>query len=200
MRRPMAKEKRSAADLDAELAALEAELAALEGKAAKRAKPDAARRAKPDAAKPAKPDAARRAKAEGDNEVDEAPKKGRFSLPFPKRSKRADDEIVLAPVEPASPPVHPEGPAAPLAAPSRAESTPPAPTPSAAAAAHDLSLWREEGGAWVRVVPETPVPSVRRVLDENGNVVREEPVDAREIGSTSAVKAERGLGRLLRRK
>jgi hypothetical protein len=41
---------------------------------------------------------------------------------------------------------------------------------------------------------------VRRILDENGNVVREEPADMREVEDVSSVKAERGLGRLLRRK
>ncbi|HET6404545.1 MAG TPA: hypothetical protein VFH78_07850, partial [Candidatus Thermoplasmatota archaeon] len=64
----------------------------------------------------------------------------------------------------------------------------------------DLTHWRQEGDAWVRVVPDTPVHVVRRVLDENGNVVREEPASMRDVDEATGVKAERGLGRLLRRK
>lgn len=176
----MAKEKRSAADLDAELAALEAELAALEGK-------------KKAAKAPKKAEAPKPAPA-GEPAATPAPqKKGRFSLPLPKKGKK--EAPTPAPVDEASAapePVEAER--------SPAEATPPLPPPTLAAATYDLSLWRQEGDAWVRVVPDTPVASVRRVLDEEGNVVREEPVEAREIESTSAVKAERGLGRFLRRK
>ena len=38
------------------------------------------------------------------------------------------------------------------------------------------------------------------MLDENGNVVREEPASMRDVDEATGVKAERGLGRLLRRK
>lgn len=182
----MAKEKRSAADLDAELAALEAELAALEGKKKAAKAPKAA----PPRAEP---------------KADEAPaapaKKGRFSLPLKKARKEKDDEkgrAAVAPVAPddAAPPAL--APEAPVVSP--AEATPPPPPPTLAAVTYDLSLWRQEGDAWVRSVPDTPVASMRRVLDESGNVVREEPAAPGEIDSTSAVKAERGLGRFLRRK
>lgn len=168
----MAKEKRSAADLDAELAALEAELAALENKPRKKAKPETAPRSA--AATPPAP------------EPEPAPapepkKKGRFTLPKLGK-KEAPGPAPAAPV-PSSAPSPP----------------PPAPRPSPEPS-HDLSLWRQEGDAWVRVVPETRVPVVRRILDEQGNLVREEAATERDVEEASGVKAERGLGRLLRRK
>lgn len=173
----MAKQKRSAADLDAELAALEAELAALEGKP-KKASPKAA--PKVDAAPAPVPEPAPEPRGE---------KKGRFAMPpMPKLGRRKAPE----PTAPA-----PEAAPAQAPAPVRAQAPAraPAPTPS-----YDPSLWRQEGDAWVRVVPETPVPVVRRVLDENGNLVREEVASMRDVDEASGVKAERGLGRLLRRK
>ena len=63
----------------------------------------------------------------------------------------------------------------------------------------DGSQWREENGAWVRSVAR-PKRVVRRILDENDAVVREEPAGARDIDEVGAVKAERGVGRLFRRK
>lgn len=194
----MAKEKRSAADLDAELAALEAELAALEGKPKKAKKkdapppalvptPTAARAPAPDTAEP--PPEAR------------AEKKSRFALPKlgkkkpePATAPRTEEpSIVEAMSEPhASPASSPPSSPSPIPAPSAVR---PPPSPS-----YDLSLWRQEGDAWVRAVPDTPVPVMRRVLDESGNLVREEPASMRDVDDASGVKAERGLGRLLRRK
>lgn len=184
----MAKEKRSAADLDAELAALEAELAALEGKAKKGKRARAGPAPEPPRGPPPAPaEAAQPAPAATE-------KKGRFALP---KLGKKEVSPAAAPAPAAAPsPAPPPPSAAPLSAPARAAPALPPP----ASAEYDLSLWRQDGDAWVRVVPDTPVASVRRVLDEEGNVVREEPVAAREIESTSAVKAERGLGRLLRRK
>jgi len=177
----MAKEKRSAADLDAELAALEAELAALEGKAKKPKEKPTPTKAKPEAEAPSTPPpAAAPAKEEG---------KGRFSMPkFGKREKPAQ----ALPPEPRSD-VRPPSPAS-------AATPGPGQGQGQGLGTYDASVWRQDGDAWVRVVPETKVPVVRRVLDENGDVVREEPADARAVDEVSSVKAERGLGRLLRRK
>lgn len=154
---PMAKAKRSAADLDAELAALEAELAQLEGR--KQAKPKAA-------APPPEPEA----KAEAEPPSQPRPAKARARFALPKRQ--------ASPRPAASPP-------APVAAPV---------TPKA-----DASLWRQEDGAWIRTVPgETAV--VRRILDETGALVREEPASARDLEEETPVKAERGIGKLFRRR
>jgi hypothetical protein len=175
----MAKEKRSAADLDAELAALEAELAALEGKPKKKTE-------KPKKAPVAPLEAAARAQVAAAPEP--RSEKKRFGLPAFGKKK---SEPERAPV-PAFPPT-----TAPVQALAQAPSLPslaPAPIPR-----YDSSVWRQEGDVWVRVVPETPVPVVRRVLDENGGIVREEPAHARDVADVSSVKAERGLGRLLRR-
>ena len=184
---PMAKQKRSAADLDAELAALEAELAALERKPKKAGpSPAPAPGAAPAPATHATPDAPS-APAALEPEPAPAPeRKGRFALPkVPKLGKRkAEAEPVPAPV------AVPE---------ERHAPTPAAPRPPAQAS-YDLSLWRQEGDAWVRAVPETPVTVMRRVLDESGNVVREEPASLRDVDEARGVKAERGIGRLLRRK
>jgi predicted flap endonuclease-1-like 5' DNA nuclease len=59
-------------------------------------------------------------------------------------------------------------------------------------------LWRRDGDAWVRTVPGDG-PVVRRVLDEQGNVVREEPATRRDLDENDDVKAERGVGKLLGR-
>lgn len=183
----MAKENR-AADLDAELAALEAEIAALEGK-----KPRKGRKATPPAApeSPAAPQPPAAARAE-------MPAKGRFSLPIkaPSFGRKKD----AAPGDSA--------PAAPEAAPAPIEAPAPAATPAWTAPPpaseltqrYDPTLWRHEGDAWVRVVPQTPVPVVRRVLDENDALVREEPATRADLDSVAGVRAERGLGKLFRRK
>lgn len=71
--------------------------------------------------------------------------------------------------------------------------------PPAPAAAYDLSAWRHEEGAWVRTNAR-PVPAVRRILDEEDKVVREEPAPPAEIESNETVKAERGARRLFGRK
>lgn len=178
----MAKEKRSAADLDAELAALEAELAALEGKPAKVAKK--AKGAKPSAAPAPAAASGRAAEPTAEAAVE---KKGRFALP--KLGKTKADPAPEPDSEPAS------ATAAPKPALARAPS-PSSPLPSRS---YDPSLWRQDGDAWVRVVPDTPVPVLRRVLDENGELVREEPASMRDVESARGVKAERGIGRLLRR-
>lgn len=136
--------KKSADDLDAELAALEAELASLSGK-----KPE---------------------------------KKSRL----PSLRKKP---------ETATPP--------PAAAPAPEASRPPPPPPPAPPAAPeypvtDASVWRQEGEAWVRTVP-TQARIVRRILDEDGNTVREEVGEANTIDNTPEVKAERGVGKLFGR-
>lgn len=176
----MAKEKRSASDLDAELAALEAELAALENKSRRKgAKPAPAPKSVAPAQEREPPAAVEPAPAPTKEQ-----KKSRFSMPKLGKKKaepQPEPKLAEATSEPSS------------------SSPPPAsllPPPSR----YDLSKWRQEGGAWVRVVPETPVPVVRRVLDENGNLVREEAASMREVEDARGVKAERGLGRLLRRK
>lgn len=171
----MAKEKRSVADLDAELAALEAELAALEGK------PKKAKR-KTEAPAPA-PAAAPEAPPAPEPSAPEE-KRSRFALPKIGKKKAEPEPRPVAAAEPAREP-------APVAA--------PAPAP-AAEPAYDASLWREEEGAWVRTIPETAVPVIRRVLDADGQLVREEAASARDVDEARGVKAERGLGRLLRRK
>lgn len=177
----MAKEKRTASDLDAELAALEAELAALEGKKKGKKAAPAAPASVPQPRAPAPSLASPMAPAE---------KKTRFAMPKLGRKKPEAPAAVEAPatleVAPALAPARP-APAAPAPAPPRAES-------------YDASVWRQEGDEWVRVVPETPVPVIRRVLDEDGTVVREEPAHTRDVEDVSGMKAERGLGRLLRRK
>jgi hypothetical protein len=159
----MAKEKKSAADLDAELAALEAELAALEGKA--KAKPAKKAAPAPPAAAPVE-------------------KRSRFALGKKK-----------------------EEPAAPAPAPAPKEKRAfgfgkigkkTAPEPQPRPAAYDASAWRHEEGAWVRVnARETPV--VRRILDEDDNVVREEYASRADLERNDAVKAERGARRLFGR-
>lgn len=185
----MAKERRSAADLDAELAALEAELAALEGKPKSKAKAAAKAEAKAKAEVPeVKPTRVPETQSEAPS-VPAPEKKSRFALPKFGKSK-TEPAPESAPV-PAPSPV----------APAIASEPAPAPRPIASpASSFDLSLWRQDGDAWVRTVPETPVPVVRRVLDEEGNVVREEKAEPREVEQATGVKAERGLGRLLRRK
>lgn len=171
----MAKPKRSAADLDAELAALEAELAALQQRKGKPAPKGAP---KPEPTPEPTPAPAPAPAPEAPAEPAPAGKASRFGLklPLPKRGKAAP--------EPAPAP--------------RAE----APAPRAAPAplpAFDASAWRQEEGAWVRTVPGAGVV-VRRILDEKGEVVREEPATPRDLEEETPVKAERGLGRLLRRK
>lgn len=174
----MAKKKRSADDLDAELAALEAELAALEGK-----KP--APKAAPPAAQPSPPP---------------APLEEKKRLRFPLgRKKSAQDEASPKPEPretqeghfPLIPEPDPNAPPEPVA---RAPSSAPRPLPSVT----DPSLWRQEGGAWIRTVPGEP-RVVRRVLDEDGNVVREEPASKRDVDEAAGVKAERAVGKLLGR-
>lgn len=179
----MAKPKRSAADLDAELAALEAELAALGQKKAKPAAPPAPKaEPKPEPPTPAPEVPAPQPEAPTPEPVE----KKRFGLKLPKREKRAaEPEPAPAPTpEPAPEPAKAQ----------RAAPPPPAPLPK-----FDASLWREEDGAWVRAVPgEARV--VRRILDEKGEVVREEPASMRDLEEETPVRAERGFGKLLRRK
>ena len=86
----------------------------------------------------------------------------------------------------------------------------PAPLPAAAPAPRrapsipvtDPTPWRqEESGAWVRVVPGSAKPVVRRILDEEDRVVREEPADEAALHETSgAADGEKGFGRLFRRR
>lgn len=135
--------KKSADDLDAELAALEAELASLSGK-----RPE---------------------------------KKSRL----PTLGKKKSD----APVAPA--PAPPKAPAP------NAEPAPAAPPPPEFPAT-DASVWKQEGEAWVRAVPTNP-RVVRRILDEEGNTVREEAGEAQTLDNAPELKAERGVGKLFGR-
>lgn len=175
----MAKEKRSVADLDAELAALEAEIAALEGKGKTKAAPKPS--IQPPAAAPDAPPAPE--------------KKSRFGLP-----KR---KAAITP-EPAPPEkkarfgfgrkAQPEAQApAPVEEPVLDDAPVPAP------ATYDAAAWRHEDGAWVRSMPRE-VPVVRRVLDEEERVVREEPATRMDLEQDDTVKAERGARRLFGRK
>lgn len=176
----MAKPKRSADDLDAELAALEAELAALGQKKPKReAKPAPP----PGAPVPAAPPSAEEAPTS--SQAPAPPARSRFGIKLPKRGKATEP----APTAAAAP-----APATPLPAPQPARA---APKPTAPPT-YDASLWRQEDGAWVRSVPREAVV-VRRVLDENGRVVREEPASARDLEDETPMKAERGIGKLFRR-
>jgi hypothetical protein len=168
----MAKKKRSGDDLDAELAALEAELAALEGKPAR----------KKETAPPSPPPtpAAPRAPEE----------KKKLRFPLGARKKPAAEEAK----PPAPKPAH-EGafPLAPEPAPGPAPSPAPERLPT-----FDPSAWRQDGDAWVRAVPGEP-RVVRRILDEEGNVVREEQATRRDVDEVTGVKAERGVGKLMGR-
>ena len=193
----MAKEKRSVEELDAELAALEAELAALEG----RAPPPRKAPAKP-APEPAK--AAPEAREE-EAPAEAAPKKkfalpkaklpkAKLNLPFGKK-KGGDAEPepaaeALVDPEVAAPPAVAQAPAVALV-----DEAPPA--PPEVIPVTDGSQWRREDGAWVRANPDVPVPVVRRVLDENGEVVREEAAAPEDLDEATGRKAERGLGKLL---
>lgn len=209
----MAKEKRSASDLDAELAALEAELAALEGKPRKKVEKPAKKKDAPAPASASEPTRESAIAPEAEAQPVAQEKKSRFSMPsmpkLPKLGRKKD----------AQPPPTTDAPAASAPALRSGETAAAHPfvaaedggtrvdelttAPQKAFEPHhqyDLSLWRQEGDAWIRVVPETPLPVVRRILDENGNVVREESAEKRDVESVSSVRAERGLGRLLRRK
>lgn len=179
----MSKEKR-AADLDAELAALEAELAALEAGTRKKA-PKAPKAQAPRATAPTP-----------DTEPAPAPasKRRGFFLGRKTTEPAAPDERA-APVAPPAPDAAPPVPLTSAAAlPETARNAAPDP-----ATTFDLSLWRNENGAWIRRVA-TPPRTVRRILDAEGNLVREEPAHERDVQDVGAVKAERGIGRLFRRR
>lgn len=172
----MAKPKRTPADLDAELAALEAELAALGQKKPKKEAPPPA---------PAKEAAPPVAPAPAEAPREGAPAKpARFGGLKLGRKAKAEAPAEAAPAAP-----KPEPAAKPAPAPARA-----APQQS-----YDAALWRQEEGAWVRTVPgEARV--VRRILDEKGEVVREEKASAQDLEERTPVKAERGIGKLFRRR
>lgn len=200
----MAKEKRAFEDLDAELAALEEELAALEGR-------------KP-AAKPKKAEKPKEAPAPAPARPSEAPaapapeKKGRFALPG-KKEKPAPTAEPAAPKPKLAIPFGKKkaetgAPAAPAPAPQAVAVVEPleAPTPEKLAVApalartYDPTVWRREGDVWTRTVPDHEPRYVRRILDENGATVREEPATKADADEVAGVKAERGLGRLFGRK
>lgn len=240
----MAKEKRSVADLDAELAALEEELAALEGR-----KP-APRKAPPPAPKPA-PEA--EAPGPAPEPATPAPEKKRFGFGKKKADEAAPQYETTAPAEPMPekkrfgfgrkkdepppaesaegrsrlglPALGRKGRAEPVEetpreperhyvdrAPERVMEAPiPAPAPRARAPppipVTDPSVWRQEESAWVRIVPDRPATRVRRILDEEDRVVREEPVsesDLRDEGrdepDAPQEKSKPSIGRLFRRK
>ena len=90
---PMAKPKRSAADLDAELAALEAELAALEGK--KKAPKPAPQEAAPIPARAPEPKTMPLPLPEPGPVAEEKPKK-RFGLKLPARKAKEESYALLA--------------------------------------------------------------------------------------------------------
>lgn len=116
---------------------------------------------------------------EGTKAAPKAPKKG---FGFAKKEPRQ----APGPAPAAAPAPVPEAPAPVQSAPENAQP------------ANDLSLWRRDGNAWVRVVPGH-ARVVRRVLDEQGNVIREEPASRADIDDVSEVKAERAVGKLLGR-
>lgn len=60
----------------------------------------------------------------------------------------------------------------------------------------DLTHWRHVDGEWVRAIPDHDGPILRRILDEDENVVREEAATADELDQVSGIKAERGVGKL----
>lgn len=168
----MAKKKKLD-DLESELAELEAELAALEGKAA--------------SAAPAKPKAAPAPEPEpAPAEEEDAPKKRRFGLPKLKKGAAAEAPPAAEVAEAGE------------AKPAKAEPKPEAPkTPPAELPRGDLTHWRRDGDTWVRAIPEHSGPIVRRVLDEDDQVVREEPATQEDLDEVTGVKAERGVGKLL---
>lgn len=208
--------KRSVDDLEDELAQIEAELAALEG----RAPPPKAKKAP---AKPApEPEAAPAEPVERDDAPaekrklpfglgrkkepasDEAPaqsaeSKPKFALPFGKK-KQQEAQPEEAPPEPETPALlelHAEVPPAIAQAPGLAiaedgirerEIIP----------LTDASLWRsDDGGAWVRQVEGTPKPVVRRILNDDGEVVREESATQDELDDATGARAQRGVTKLL---
>jgi len=118
-----------------------------------------------------------------------APKK-KFGFKLPARKAKEQDAPTPAAPAPSAP------------GPSQAPAQARAPAPPAKPAIPDTSAlaqhWRRDGAAWVRTVPGG-ARTIRRVLDDAGNVVREEPVDRREADRNDRVKAERGAGKLLGR-
>lgn len=207
----MAKPKRAVEDLDAELAALEAELAALEGrkpaaKPAAKPKPAAASAPLATPASPEPPAQGEPAKKKGfafgrKQEApaaappappgEAAPAKKGFGLKLPKlKPQAAETPAAPAPAPAAAAP-------APVATPVAAPSVAPPPR-APAIPVTDPRPWRRDGDAWVRALPaERPI--VRRILDENDAVVREEPATQRDVDEVTGVKAERGVGRLFGR-
>lgn len=197
----MAKDKPSLDDLEAELAALEAELAGLEPAKKAKARP-AEKKPKTPAPEPvaepapAKPRFALGRKKEAAAETappEEAPKgKPKFGLGFGK--KKATVEATPPPAiprveAPAAPPVVAQAPAVALVEepPRQREPIP----------VTDASSWRRDESGWVRTVRSTPRPVMRRVLDEDGAVVREESATQEDLDEVTGVKAERGVGKIL---
>ena len=212
--------KRSVDDLEDELAQIEAELAALEGRApppkakkapAKPAPAPEAARAEPAAAEQDEAPAEKRKlpfglgrKKERDEESASEPaerKQPKFALPFGKKKQQheAQPEAPAAdePETPALLELHAEVPPAIAQAPGLAivedgtrerEIIP----------VTDASLWRsEDGGAWVRQVEGTPKPVVRRILNDDGEVVREETATQDELDEATGARAQRGVTKLL---
>lgn len=217
----MAKQKRSIEDLDAELAAVEAELAALEGRAPppprKKAAPKKEAPAAPEPA-PAKEESKSRfalpfGKKKGeaseaadessaDAETTESPAKSRFAIGKPKLAmpfgkKKREDAPAEAPATEPLVETDTDAPPAIVRAPAVAVVEEDRPRQAEVVPVTDASNWRAEHGAWVRANPDTPTTVVRRILDEEGEVVREEPATQDDLDEVTGVKAEKGLGKLL---
>lgn len=198
----MAKEKR---DLDAELAALEAELAAVQSKTKAKKAPAPART-------PAPEDDAPVAEALP-AEPEPVPEKRKLGLPFGRKKK--DEPIAAEPAPPAPEPKKKLGlpfgrkkkeerlpqidqEVGPAPAPLARSEPEPQPEPQPPVASSPSGAWREESGSWVRSSQRQP-PVVRRVLDEEDRVVREEPATRADVDAVTGVRAERGVGRILGR-
>lgn len=165
---PMA-QKKEPSDIDAELAALEAELAALKAP-------------KKDARKPAPEPAPSAALAP---ESAAPAKKRGFGFGRKKEASPA-------------PAPHVTPPAADLAPDPRPAPVADAPAGGITVPDVDPGLWRQDGHAWVRTLPNEP-KVLRRILDEEDRVVREESATRADVDDVPEVKAERGLGRLFGR-
>lgn len=134
------------------------------------------------------------APAETEAAPEPAPK-SRVSLPFGKRRDTAAPAV--EPDTPALVDTHTDAPPVVARAPAVAIVDEPATQRREAIPVTDASDWRQEDGAWVRTVSATPTPVVRRILDEDGAIVREEPATRDDLDEATGAKAERGVGKLL---
>ena len=143
-----------------------------------------------------------RRKSADDDAPDDAPKDTPDDTPDAEATAHASpSEPIEAPAaQPATQPAPepqpaPEAPPAP--APVEASVARPPPRPAELDAQYDAEVWsQDDDGAWVRVVAGTPPRTIRRILDEDDNVVREEEADAEDAEQAAGAKAERGVGKL----